>query len=89
MFGLIGWNTLYFKVDDANRADFERAGMAAFTYQGKTRPVRMSYYQVPGDVFDNAERLAAWAADAVAAARRAKDARKPTKRRRRPRADTS
>ncbi len=84
MFGLIGWNTLYFKVDDANRGDFERAAMAPFTDEGKTRPVRLSYYQVPNDVFDDPERLAEWAAGAVAAARRAKDARKPARRRRRP-----
>ncbi len=82
MFGLIGWNTLYFKVDDGNRGDFERAGMEPFTYQGKTRPVRMSYHQVPDAGFDDAERLAEWAAGALAAARRAKDAKKPAKRRR-------
>ncbi len=82
MFGLIGFNTLYFKVDDGNRADFERAGMEPFTYQGKTRPVRMSYYQVPGDVFDEPKRLAEWAANALAAARRAKQDRKPARRRR-------
>ncbi len=82
MFGLIGWNTLYFKVDDGNRGDFERAGMEPFTYQGKTKPIRMSYYQVPGEVFDDAERLAEWAASALAAARRAKEAKKPAKRRR-------
>jgi DNA transformation protein len=82
MFGLIGFDTLYFKVDDGNRADFEHAGMAPFTYQGKTRPVRMSYWQVPDDVFDEPGRLAEWAENAVAAARRAKNAKRPTKRRR-------
>jgi DNA transformation protein len=81
MFGLIGWNTLYFKVDDGNRGDFESVGMEPFTYQGKTKPIRMSYYQVPDDVFDDPERLVTWAANAVAAARRAKDAKKPAKRR--------
>ncbi len=79
MFGLIGWNTLYFKVDDANRGDFERAGMAPFTYQGKTRPIRMSYWQVPDDVFDDPERLAQWAGNALAAARRARQGRRPAK----------
>ncbi len=87
MFGLIGWNTLYFKADDVNRGDFEGAGMAPFTYQGKTKPVSLSYWQVPGDVFDDPERLAEWAGNALAAARRAKQGKKPAKRRRRPRAD--
>ena len=68
IFGLIGWNTLYFKVDDGNRGDFERAGMEPFTYQGKTKPIRMSYYQVPGDVFDDAERVGAEIERAVSAA---------------------
>ena len=43
----------------------------------------MSYWQVPDDVIDDPERLAVWATRALAAARRAKDARKPAKRRRR------
>jgi DNA transformation protein len=81
MFGLIAWNTLYFKVDDGNRETFEDAGMEPFTYQGKNKPIRMSYYQVPDDVYDDAERLSEWAAGALAAARRAKDAKKPAKRR--------
>ncbi len=89
MFGLIGWNTLYFKADDGNRGDFERAGMERFAYRGKTKPISLSYWRVPGDVFDDAERLAEWAAGALAAARRAKDAKKPAKRRRRQRAGTS
>ena len=82
MFGLIGWNTLYFKADDGNRGDFESAGMKPFTYQGKTKPIRMSYHQVPDDVFDDPELLITWAAGALAAARRAKDAKKPAKQRR-------
>lgn len=81
MFGLIGFNELYFKVDDGNRADYEAAGMQPFTYQGRDRPVSMSYWRVPGDVFDDTEALAAWAGKALDAARRTKSARKPRKRR--------
>ncbi len=89
MFGLIGWNTLHFKADDGNRGDFERAGMTPFTYRGKTKPISLSYWRVPDEVFDDPERLAEWAGHALAAARRAKDAKKPAKRRRRQRAGTS
>ncbi len=81
MFGLIGWNTLHFKVDDGNRAEYEAAGMAPFTYQGRNRPIRMSYWQVPETVFDDPVELAQWAARAHEAARRAKAARKPRGRR--------
>ncbi len=82
MFGLIGFNELHFKVDDGNRADYEAAGMQPFTYQGRDRPVRMSYWRVPDAVFDDPETLAAWAGKALDAARRAKSARGPRKPRR-------
>ena len=81
MFGLIAWNTLYFKVDDGNREPYEAAGMEPFTYQGKTRPVRMSYWRVPADVYVDTGRLSDWATGALAAARRAKDARRPARKR--------
>ena len=42
MFGLIAYDTLYFKTGDANRADYEDAGMGPFTYEGKSKPVAMS-----------------------------------------------
>lgn len=83
MFGLIGWNQLYFKVDDGNREAYERAGMAPFTYQGKTKPVSLSYWGVPDDVFDDPGRLAEWAESALAAARRAKEGKNAPKGRRR------
>ena len=72
MFGLIAYDTLYFKVDDGNRDHFIEAGMKPFTYEGKRRPVEMSYYQIPSTVFDDPGELAHWAERSLAAARRAK-----------------
>lgn len=72
MFGLIAYDTLYFKVDDGNRDHFIDSGMKPFTYEGKRRPVEMSYYQIPPAVFDDSGALADWAAQALAAAKRAK-----------------
>ena len=60
-------------VDDGNRGDFECAGVEPFTYQGKTKLVRMSSYQTPEAMFDDAERLADWAANAMTAALRTKE----------------
>ncbi len=71
MFGLIADDTLYFKVDDGNRPDFEAQGMRPFTYQVKSRNSRsvMSYFQVPPDLLEEPGELVAWAEKAYAAAR--------------------
>lgn len=72
MFGLIAHDTLYFKVDDGNRAYFLDEGMKPFTYDGKRRPVEMSYYQIPPTVFDDPGELAEWAERSLAAAKRSR-----------------
>ena len=75
MFGLVADDVLYLKVDDANRPDFEAAGSGPFVYQGKNRPVTMSYYQVPAELMDDGETLCQWARGAWEAARRARSDR--------------
>ncbi len=81
MFGLIAYDTLYFKVDDTNRNDFVEAGTRAFSYEGKHRPIELSYYEVPPALMDDPGALADWAGRAHAAARRAK-AKKPGRKKR-------
>jgi DNA transformation protein len=68
-FALISSDTLYFKVDDATRGDFERRGMAPFRPFG-TRARPMPYYQVPEECLEEPEMLRSWAEKAVLAARR-------------------
>lgn len=80
MFGLVADDTLYFKVDDANRDRFEAAGMDPFVYDGKNGPVAISYYEVPPDALEDADALRPWALSAVEAASRAK-AKKPRRHR--------
>lgn len=80
MFALIAYDTLYFKVDDGNRDDYLTAGMSPFTYEGKGKPIQMSYYQLPESVFEDVSALAAWVEKAHAAARRAKAKQKPRSR---------
>jgi DNA transformation protein len=75
MFALIASDQLYLKVDDANRAAYEAAGLEPFTYTGKGAPIRMSYHEAPGEGFDDPEVLCAWAREAYAAALRARAAR--------------
>ncbi len=77
MFGLIAYDTLYFKTGDANRADYENAGMGPFTYEGKSKPVAMSYHQVPADLLDDPDELSDWARRAFDVALETKKAKKP------------
>lgn len=86
MFGLIAYDMLYFKVDDGNRDSFVEAGMKPFTYEGKRRPVEMSYYQIPPAVFDDPGELADWAEASLAAAKRSRRKNPPRKKKARPRA---
>lgn len=74
-FALIADDVVYFKVDDANRADFEARGMGPFRPYGETGEV-MQYYEVPPDLLEEPEQLRAWAEKAVAVARRKKAKRK-------------
>jgi DNA transformation protein and related proteins len=77
MFALIAYDTLYFKVDDGNRAAYEAAGLAHFTYIDKGKPIRMSYREAPPEGFDDPDILCAWARDAYAAALRTKKPKRP------------
>ncbi len=76
--GIIAFDTFYLKVDGGNRADFEAAGSAPFAYEGKGRPMIMSYWECPADVLDDPDLLRSWTLQALAASKRsrAKPARK-------------
>ena len=67
-FALVDDDTLYFKVDDSNRPDFEKAGMGPFMPFGEGAEV-MQYYEVPGDVLEDPDLLADWADKAITVAR--------------------
>ena len=74
-FALVDDDTLFFKVDDATRPAFEAAGSKAFDPY-KNGELSRGYYEVPGDVLEDRERLAEWRQQAVAVARRAKTKRR-------------
>ena len=77
MFGLIAGETLYLKTGDANRGDFESAGMKPFTYEGKSKPVAMSYHEVPPDVLEDSDSLSEWAVKAFDVALKTRKPKKP------------
>lgn len=58
MFALISSDsTLYFKVNDETRPDYQDAGSHQF--------MTMPYWSVPADVLEDSALLHAWAADAI------------------------
>ena len=75
-FAVIDDDTVYFKVDDSNRPDFEALGMGPFLPFGdEARP--MQYYRVPADLLEDTDALAPWVRKAIEVADRAADARRP------------
>jgi DNA transformation protein and related proteins len=70
-FALIDDDTVYFKVDETNRADFTRRGMGPFRPFGDAGEV-MQYYELPAELLDEPEQLKEWLEKAVQVARRAK-----------------
>jgi len=67
IFGLVFRERVYFKTDDANRADYVAAGMPPFEYTRTTgRTIAMRYYEVPGSVLDDLDELPRWADKALA-----------------------
>ena len=70
IFALIAYDTLYLKVDDVNRPDFEKAGMPPFQ-PFEDKPYVMSYYEVPVDVLEDSVQLIQWAGGSVEASLRA------------------
>jgi DNA transformation protein len=75
---LIAAEVLYLKVDAATRARFEAAGCRPFTYDGKGKPIAMSYFSAPQDAMDSPPAMLPWAQLAFEAALRAQ-ADKPAK----------
>jgi DNA transformation protein len=70
-FALIDDDTLYFKVDESTRPDFESRNMEPFRPYGPEGEV-MQYYCVPGELLEDAETLGDWAQKAIAVAQRAR-----------------
>ena len=84
MLGMVRDNTLYFRVDDDNRAAFKEAeSFPPLNYDKKSGTIDLSFWRVPERLFDEPDELVAWARAALAAARRvaAKRGRTAPKRR--------
>ena len=71
MLGMVRENTLYFRVDDGNRAVFkEAASFPPLNYEKKGATIDLSFWRAPERLFDEPDELVTWARAALAAARR-------------------
>jgi DNA transformation protein len=67
-FGLLFRDTLYFKVNDTNRPDYESRGMGRFQPYPDKPYLSFTYYEVPIDILEDREELTSWARRSIAAA---------------------
>ncbi len=74
-FAIIIDDTLYFKVDESNRTDYEKHGCSPFTYIIKGKTQTMQYWNVPDDVLENRDLLTTWAYRAIDVAQHARTAK--------------
>ena len=80
-FALIMEDALYFKGDDENRAEYERAGLAQAIYRSRIgETIAMSYYAAPEEALEDPQVMARWARLGYAAALRAATAKRPKRR---------
>jgi DNA transformation protein len=71
MFGMVTNDTLYFRVDDHNRAVFKEAeSVPPLSYEKKGSTIDLSFWRAPERLLDEPDELLTWARAALAAARR-------------------
>jgi DNA transformation protein len=71
MFGMVTNDTLYFRVDDHNRAVFKEAeSVPPLNYEKQGRSIDLAFWRAPERLLDEPEELVTWARAALAAARR-------------------
>lgn len=71
MFGMVTEDTLYFRVDDGNRAFLaEAASFPSLSYEKQGRTIPLSFWQAPERLFDEPDEFMAWAREALGAAQR-------------------
>ena len=71
MLGMVRDNTLYFRVDDDNRATFKEVeSFPPLNYEKKGGTIDLSFWRSPERLFDEPDELVTWARAALAGARR-------------------
>ena len=72
---IIGFERLHLKVDAQTQPAFSAAGCAPFVYEGKGKPITMSYWTVPAEAMESPALMQPWARQAIEAALRARAAK--------------
>jgi len=88
MLAMVRDDTLYFRVDDDNRATFREAeSFPPLNYQKKGGSIDLAFWRAPERLFDEPDEFLIWAQAALGAARRVAAGRERTapKRKSRPR----
>jgi DNA transformation protein and related proteins len=67
-FGILDEGRLFFKTDARSQADYTARGMGPFTYESKGKMMTMGYHEVPLEVLEQPQELAAWARKAIGVA---------------------
>jgi DNA transformation protein len=81
MFGMVSEDTLYFRVDEQNRATFKEAESSPpLSYEKRGRTIDLSFWRAPERLLDEPDELVIWARAALAAARRVAAKRGPASR---------
>jgi len=70
-FAIEAGGEIYLKADRQSASRFQEAGSRPFVYQGKDRPITVSYWSLPDQALEDTDELVRWATFAVEAARRA------------------
>jgi DNA transformation protein and related proteins len=78
MFAMVTDNTLYFRIDDHNRAAFKEAeSFPPLNYEKQGRTIDLAFWRAPERLMDEPDELLAWARSALAAAHRVAAKRAP------------
>ena len=85
-FGLIDDDTLFFKTDASNAAQYQARNMPRFMPPTNRPMSPMGYHQVPADIIEDGELLVTWARQSVAVALASQAKRSRVKPRTRPKA---
>jgi DNA transformation protein len=68
-FAIADDDTLYFKVDEQTRPEYQREGMQPFQPMGPDKPMN-GYYELPARVLEDADELQQWMLRAIEVALR-------------------
>jgi DNA transformation protein len=72
MFGLVADDVLYLKADAESAPAFVARQLAQFQYLKQGKPVRLSFYAAPEEIFDDPDEARDWATRACEAALRSR-----------------